>query len=603
MTNVWHRRPIAWLGAMLLGGFFPAGARSQSPDSAGRFRFVAEARQLGPVGYRDPQGVMSPDGRWLAFTSNGRLSLTPISGGAVIVLAPATRLPAIAWLADARRMAALEIDETGGGGWFVYEIPGGARQPLWTRAFPKALSGNDSVAVDPNRFRAIAWSSDGERLAGLAGQPRGTMLWTGNADGTAGRVQRIDGQLGAPVWSPDGKTLACVTESRGKRYVSLPCGAPVGAGGTEAYGSIAFSGDGRTLYYAAPNARGTLDLWTRPVAGGRPTRITSFARDTYGPTVARDGRVLFGTQDYRTFVAVVPSGGGAVTQLTAFQSETPSWSRDDRQIGITYGTWRRIVDDLRYPDIAQDLGTVASAGDLPATAPLRVIRASPSEDQGLDWSPNGHWIVLHSHAGGLDDVWIQPGDGSAPARAITSGGTETGWPRWSPNGGWIAYGTEVQEGSRLRGVLYTVGVDSATGTVTREARRVPIDGLTGDVDQVEWSPRSDSIVFLVAEPRGQRAIYVVAREGGAPRLVHRYASDQQFSGIGVAPDFSWAAFIAPANDGHFQVYRVPMAGGSPTQVTIDPTDKTQPAVSHDGTRIAFTVFTYRVQFWTIERTF
>ena len=136
--------------------------------------------------------------------------------------------------------------------------------------------------------------------------------------------------------------------------------------------------------------------------------------------------------------------------------------------------------------------------------------------------------------------------------------------------------------------------------MTREARRVPIDGLRGDVDEVEWSPTSDSLLFLAEEASDQRAIYVVARDGGRPRLVHRFTSNQRFSGVGVSPDFRWAAFVAPANDGHLQVYRVPLSGGTPTQLTFDATDKTQPAVSHDGTRIAFTVFSYTMQFWLLE---
>jgi hypothetical protein len=35
-------------------------------------------------------------------------------------------------------------------------------------------------------------------------------------------------------------------------------------------------------------------------------------------------------------------------------------------------------------------------------------------------------------------------------------------------------------------------------------------------------------------------------------------------------------------------------------VTTDPTDKTQPSVSHDGASIAFTVFLYQMQFWLID---
>ena len=575
---------------------------SSAAQSSSRLRLVVEARQLGPVGYRDPVGVMSPDGQWLAYASHGRLELTHVAGGAVRALGPQGRVTAIAWQPDSRHVAAFQLDSTGIGRWSLADIMSGERRPLWVAPFPDARGGASTIAVDPNRFREVAWSADGKRLAAVLPQPRGVALWTGNPDGSDGRVEPIEGRLASVTWLPNGRTLACLIGTEGKQYLSVPCGArPKPPGATEAYGAIAFSPDGATVYYGAPNARGTLDLWRRPVSGGAPVRMTSFARDTYAPSISRAGRVLFGTQDYRVFVAVVPAAGGPVRQLTAFQSETPSWSRDDRMIGVTYGTWRRIIDDAHYPDIAQELGLVRADADVPAPAAASIVRASSSEDQGMDWSPNGRWIVLHSHANGLDDVWIQPADGSAPAKPITRGGSETGWPRWSPDGRWIAYSTQLPEGGRMLGTLFTAGIDSATGIVTREARRVPVTAYGGSIDQVEWSRSSDSLVFIAAEGPTTRAIYIVAREGGAPRLVHRFTSEQQFSGVGVSPDTRWVAFVAPATDGHFQVFRVPIEGGTPTQVTFDPTDKTQPAVSRDGSRIAFTVFKYDMQFWLMER--
>jgi Tol biopolymer transport system component len=594
------RRPIG----VFVGGFAAvmSTAGAQSPGPTPRVRYVVEARQLGPVGYRDPIGVMSPDGEWLAFTSGGRLRFVHTAGGLFGTSGSGRRGGQIAWLPDSRHVAALQLDDAGRAAWWLIDVPSGARRPLWNGPFPTVAVKGDSVAIDPNRFREAAWSRDGAHLAGILPQERGpALLWTGRPDGSAGTVTRIERRITSPAWMPDG-TLACLIMSAGKQYLSVPCGKVPGPDdGVYALGSIAFSPNGATVYYASPNERGTLDLWSRPTTGGRATRLTNYARDTYGPSVARDGRVLFGTQDYRVFVSVVPFAGGEAKQLTAFQSETPSWSRDDRFIGVTYGSWRRVIDDLRYPDIAQDLGLVSSTAEAPVAKPIKVVRASTSEDQGLDWSPNGRWIVLHSHADGLDDLWIQPADGSAPARPITKGGTETGWPRWSPNGQWIAYGTEVPEGGRLRGVLFLVGVDSATGTVTREARRVQIDGIAGDIDQVEWAPSSDSVVVNAADGPEQRAIYVVPRDGGRARLVHRFASGQSFSGLGVSPDFRWIVFVAPATDGYFQLFRVPTVGGEPTQITFDPTDKTQPSVSRDGTRIAFTVFSYRMQFWLLER--
>ena len=114
----------------------------------------------------------------------------------------------------------------------------------------------------------------------------------------------------------------------------------------------------------------------------------------------------------------------------------------------------------------------------------------------------------------------------------------------------------------------------------------------------EWAG-NETIVFDAITALGHKELYAVARTGGRPRLIRRYQSDQVYSGIGTSLDGHWVAYVAPAEDGHFQVFRVPVAGGTPRQLTFDPTNKTQPAYSPDGRRLAFTVFSYVVQFWLL----
>jgi len=367
----------------------------------------------------------------------------------------------------------------------------------------------------------------------------------------------------------------------------------------EVRGPIAFDGPS-AAFVGRPNDLGTLDLWRLDLATGAAERLTDFARDTYAPYALSDGRVLFKLQQYSTTIARVDAAGGTPVSVTTFQSETPSWDWAGERIAFTFGSWRRSIDDAEYPDIAQHVGTVSIANGV-ASAPEVVVRRSYSEDQAMHWSPNGRWIVLHSHANGTDDLWLQPADGSATAKPITSGGNETGWPRFSPDGRWIVYPTDYRgpDGDRL-GLLQLIGFDQERGEVTQPRREVELIGFEGQAIFAEFAPDSRTIYFEAMHGVGERAIWRVDRDGGKPELVHRFGSPQWFSGISLSPDAANVAYIAPAPDGHLQLFRVPVAGGEPTQITFDPSDKTHPAWSPGGDQIAFTVFRYLAHFWLLE---
>jgi Tol biopolymer transport system component len=573
------------------------------PAPTPRLAWVGAAHQFGPVSYRDPAGAISPDGRWLAYSEGRFLRVRPIDGGPVVELpANEAQIRNIAWSPDNRSI--LADGYRTGAGWALYDRVERSRVPLWANHDPlRATVGDGGTQTSSARvadLRQPAWSPDGRSVAAIVNARDGQELWTIAADGASAVAKRIDARISFPAWAPDG-TIACVAAENGRSRVTIPCG---GAALTtepalDIYGPIVFARGARIVYAAAANSGGTVDLWALGLDDRRATRVTSFVRDTYAPTIARDDSVLFKVQSYRTVVAVAPAGGGAARAAATFQSETPSWDPSGRFLGITYGTWRRVPDDAKYPDIAQDAGIIELRDDdAPADRVTTSVQASPSEDQSLCWSPNGKWIAFHSHKDQSDDIWLRPAAGDAePTRISFLGrGAEVGWPRWSPDGRALLFTGADRAAHHV--AAFVVGMDQERGVATGEPKAIATATPGGvDVFHAEWLPDNRQVAMLLKEGPGRHLLAIVPRDGGELHVVRRFASEHDFAGLGVAPDGRQLAFVAPAADGFFQVFAMPVAGGEPRQVTSDPSNKTQPAWSPDGSRIAFTVWSYDVQFW------
>jgi len=563
------------VAAIALRAFGPRGADRPEP----RLTWIATAHQLGPVSYRDPAGAISPDGRWIAYSEGRFLRVQPVAGGPVLELpGGGAQIRSLSWNADSTRILTDGFD--GPNDWGVYD------RIARTRA--AALPGRRDV-------RQATWSPAGKLIAGLVAEREGAAVWVFDEAGRSTRMTAPKSGVTAPAWTPRGE-VACIAPVEGRPRVTIPCG---GAAvrtdpDLDAYGPIAFSRDGATVYVALANASGTVDLWAAPVGGGRARRLSSFDRDAYAPSVAADGSVVFKVQSYRTTVGVAAAAGGPTLPLATFQSETPSWDPTGRWIGVTYGTWRRVPDDARYPDIAQDAGIIGVNPNEPATKPARTVHDSASEDQSLCWSPNGRWIAFHSHKDQSDDIWLRSAadGGDAPRRISFFGrGAETGWPRWSPDGRALLFTATNRDTRRV--AAFVLGIDEDSGQVTSPPREVPLDA---NVFHAEWLP-DGRLVAVVKEGPGRHALLTVRADGSEARVFHRFATEHDVPGLGASPDGREVAFIAPGDEGVFQVFRMPVGGGTPVQVTRDRTNKTQPAWSPDGRSIAFTIWSYDAQFW------
>ena len=560
--------------------------RAPAPRPAGdppQLSYVTTAHQLGVVGYRDPVGAISPDGTRLAYSEGRLIRIVPIGGGAPMTLAPGEgQIRYLTWKGNTEIVAE---DVTPSGRWWSYRIGDADRKPLWDR----------TVA---NELRQLTWSADGRSAAAVIVSKAGPELWRMAADGATPQRTPLTGRVSSPAFRPNGD-LACIVNAR----LAIPCDGAVTtlAPDRDVHGPIAFAPNGNTVYFASPNDRGMVELWSADVATGNAKRLSSFARDAYAPSVAGDGTVMFKVQTYRTTLADVALAGGTTRQLTTFQSETPLYHPTRPLIAFTYGTWRRVVDDVKYPDIAQEIGVVDIGQSLPATKPTEVLEDSDSEDQAMTWSPNGKWIAFHTHKEMSDDVWLRPADGGEPDKRLTflGRGAEVGWPRWSPDGRTVLLnGARKSDGAS---VLYAIGVNQDSGAMTSDLREIEIDGITGEMGHAEWLPGSASIVAIIKESPGHNAIFSAPTGGGRATVIHRFNTEHDFSGLGVSSNGRYVAFVAPAPDGFFQVFIKTIGGATPpVQLTTDRSHKTQPTFSPDGARVAFTVWSYEAAFWAFK---
>jgi Tol biopolymer transport system component len=545
--------------------------------------YVTTARQLGVVGYRDPFGAVSPDGTRLAYAEGRFVRVLPIGGGAPVTLAAGEgQVRYLAWKGNEQIVAE---DATAAGRWWVYPTGGTTRAPLWAPALTADL-------------RQLAWRADGAAAAALAATSDGPELRRFAADGTETARRRLAGRAAYPAFTAGGD-VACIVNAR----LSMPCGEPAlrFEPDLDVHGPIAFAPDGSRAYFASPNDNGFVELWTADLSSRRARRLSSFSRDAYAPSVAADGTVVFKTQTYRTHLADVPFEGGPARQLTTFQSETPSYHPARPLIAFTYGTWRRVIDDAKYPDIAQEIGVIDVSAAVPITQPAEVLEQSDSEDQAMTWSPNGRWIAFHSHKEMSDDVWLRPADGSQPGKRITflGRGAEVGWPRWSPDGRTVLLnGARKSDGAS---VLYTIGVNQDTGEVTSDLREVAVEGVTWEMGHAEWLPGSTTIVAVAKEGPGRHVIFTVPAGGGRATVVHRVATEHDFPGLGVSPNGRFVAFAAPAAEGYYQIFLKAVGAATPAvPLTTDPSHKTQPTFAPDGSRVAFTVWSYEAAFWSFR---
>jgi serine/threonine protein kinase/DNA-binding SARP family transcriptional activator len=224
-----------------------------------------------------------------------------------------------------------------------------------------------------------------------------------------------------------------------------------------------WSPDASKIVYAGVAGADGSDLYVMNADGTAIDQITDMLGDERTPAWAPDGdRIVFtfddfGEPDYRSGLATVDPAGSAWTEIFERENEdvdTPIWSPDGTRIGFTIFTngvpapYVIDADGGGLVKLRDDPGVVLAwtpdgrrilvGGDgsfltvRPDGSDERVFLEDPPEDGvlALDWSPDGHWIVMSPPSGLGSTLYLMRADGSQLFRI--GFGTEPSWRPETP---------------------------------------------------------------------------------------------------------------------------------------------------------------------------
>ncbi len=508
----------------------------------------------------EPQnGVMSPDGKKLAFTSEDAVWVVPVQGsvGANIAGEPVriadvpgawNFMNLLGWSADGEWIA---VNGGGLNGDEVYLVPAAGGEPRMIRLPVRGVgyfSGRLSLSLD------------GEYLA-FSAQELGTPAEEAGFSGLkvfviparGGEPRQISSDLGVfPAFSPDGAFIAYVTHQRKEEppeNVQLP--------------------------------RYDSELWVARSSGGSAIKLASVDGRLAGPVwspdgrfVAAQGRIDLGGKEISVFPLspdVSSAGEPAEIALPGMSMGMVAGWTPEGELGVF----------IRSP-YRSAVYTVPSSGG-------RAVQVTP---EGVPyyprWSPNGERIFLR---------WVRPDDEHPVkvAHVPAAGGdiTELPWPEKAlmtqvPGGGHnispdgqalIVSGREAPYGSENYMDLWVIPLDES------RARR-----LTDDESHESyacWSPDGRSVAFLdwhkKPEGKGFTGIYVMPAEGGDPQEVTTEADSADFGGITFSLNGERIAYFSSG-----AIKTIPVGGGKPEVLVAEVRHgrHSQLAYSPDGSKIA-----------------
>ncbi len=426
---------------------------------------------------RETNPKFSPDGKWIAFSSdrygNADVFVMPATGGEAKQLTfHSGGDTVVGWSRDSKRV--------------VFSAARGRVYGGTPNLLEVSLEGGLEEALPTDWGTFGTYSPDGKKFA----FNRHPAVWS---------RKHYRGSYSADLWVMDvaSKSFTKLLDADTPDDMQ-----PNSLWPLYGNGEIFFVSDRDTVAKAgSPEAMKSVNnIWKIPAAGGKPVKVTNHRSGNLNfPSISADGKTIVYEEGFGLWKLDTASGRASEVKIDLAsdvkenQFEVLTFNGQADSFALSPSTRRAAIS------IRGEIFTIATdRGDISR------ITNSYRRDTDPQWSPDGKWIAYASDQSGREEVWVVGADGKG-AKKLTDADTEKSSIAWAPDSKSLAY-----SGSDKK--LYVA--DVATGQ-----SRVVASGEAGSPQGAEFSPDGKWIAYTKQDRDLRPGVWIVAAAGGEERTI------------------------------------------------------------------------------------
>src|ERR1044071_1930614 len=404
---------------------------------------------------RDVYGRFSPDGKWIAFSSerNGNLGvyLMPSNGGnAKQLTAHSADDVVLGWSSDSRSV--LFSSQRG--------------EDFMPQLYLVSVDGGMPTKAGTDMGVQASYSPDGQKLAY---NQKGQVYWRKYYRGAY-------------------QTDIMVMDVAAKKFTQL-----IDFDGIDSWPM--WGHDGFIYFVSDRDGNGLTNIWRVSENGGKADKVTTFkSGDVRWPAISSDGKVIMFEHDFGIWKLDVASKRATQIKLD-IDAETQE-NLSELQ------SFNSEADDY---DLAPNSRRIAISvhGEI-FTAPveegdLKQLTDGAARDRNVGYSPDGKWLSYISDQSGREELYLVPVDGSAPAQQVTDIDALKFNYNWSPDSKEIAFASS----------------DNSLRKVTVASKQVVVLDTChyGNINSPVWSPDGKWIAYSKPDASRTNDVYMIAASG------------------------------------------------------------------------------------------